>query len=86
MQGENQVGDAGAMAIGEALKVNSSVQKLFLVRLLTFFFFVSCVGCMSFVFPTDSHFFSAISARWPLARSWFLFSLARLQKSGTFVF
>jgi hypothetical protein len=36
VQGENQVGDAGAMAIGEALKVNSSVQILGLVRFVCF--------------------------------------------------
>jgi hypothetical protein len=32
VQDENEVGDAGAMAIGEAMKVNGSVQILWLVR------------------------------------------------------
>jgi hypothetical protein len=32
MQGSNQIGDAGAKAIAEALKDNSSLQKLSLVR------------------------------------------------------
>jgi hypothetical protein len=30
-QGKNQIGDAGACSIGEGLKCNSSVQKLWLV-------------------------------------------------------
>jgi hypothetical protein len=40
VQYRNQVGDAGAMAIGEALKVNSRVQELDLVR----FLYGLCVG------------------------------------------
>ncbi len=44
MQGENQVGDAGAMAIGEALKVNNSVQDLDLVRYMFSFFCESYFG------------------------------------------
>jgi hypothetical protein len=32
MQANNRIGDAGAKAIAEALKENSSLQKLYLVR------------------------------------------------------
>jgi hypothetical protein len=31
LQGSNVVGDVGAAALGDALKANSSLQKLFLV-------------------------------------------------------
>jgi hypothetical protein len=41
VQGENQVGDAVANAIGEALKVKSGVQDLDLVRLFLFIYFVN---------------------------------------------
>ncbi len=38
VQDGNQIGDRGAEMIGEGLKVNSSLQKLFLVRLVFFLF------------------------------------------------
>jgi hypothetical protein len=43
-QGGNQVGDAGAKAIGEALKVNFSLHRLDLVRLFLLFSFWLCFG------------------------------------------
>ena len=36
LQDGNQIGDRGAEIIGEGLKVNSSLQKLYLVRLVIF--------------------------------------------------
>ena len=40
LQDHNQIGDDGAGGLGEVLKVNSSLQKLYLVSL---FFFVICL-------------------------------------------
>ena len=53
LQENNQVGDIGACALGEGLKVNSSLQELHLVRLFFghVFFWADlgrrgeCVGC-----------------------------------------
>ncbi len=42
LQGNNQIGDDGAVGLGEGLKVNSSLQKLYLVR-------PSCVCLIWFV-------------------------------------
>ena len=39
LQDGNQIGDRGAEMIGEGLKVNSSLKKLYLVRLLYLFIF-----------------------------------------------
>ena len=36
LQRKNKIGDRGAECIGEGLKVNSSLQKLYLVRLVVF--------------------------------------------------
>ncbi len=36
LQDKNEIGDQGALSIGEGLKVNSSLQKLYLVRLVIF--------------------------------------------------
>ena len=40
LQDSNSIGDAGAGSIGEGLKVNSSLQKLYLVRLVFQFAFL----------------------------------------------
>jgi hypothetical protein len=37
LQYGNQIGDAGAAVLGEGLKVNSSLQDLYLVRLFVYF-------------------------------------------------
>ena len=40
LQGENQIGDAGAAGLGEGLQVNSSLQRLYLVRLFVYCLFL----------------------------------------------
>jgi len=44
LQQQNSIGDAGAAGLGEGLKVNSSLQALYLVRLFVLLFV--CVGAM----------------------------------------
>ena len=44
LQGGNQISDAGAAGLGEGLKVNSSLQRLNLVRLFDYCLFF--VGAM----------------------------------------
>ncbi len=46
-QGSNCVGDCGAAWLGDALKVNSSLQKLFVVRKQRFAYATSCSGAYS---------------------------------------
>ncbi len=44
LQSENQISDAGAAGLGEGLKVNSSLQGLYLVRLFDYcLFFVGMI-------------------------------------------
>ena len=44
LQSDNQISDAGAAGLGEGLKVNSSLQRLHLVRLFDYCLIV--VGAM----------------------------------------
>ncbi len=42
LQDSNEIGDQGAVSIGEGLKVNSSLQELHLVRLVIFICVLHC--------------------------------------------
>ena len=88
LQNNNQIGDDGAGGLGEGLKVNSSLQRLTLVRHFVFDIDLFVAGALQgesvegmlrrlHVF----HLFAVISILWPIQRAWLLFIFARLQKS-----
>jgi hypothetical protein len=93
LQDDNQIGDVGAVGLGEGLKVNSSMQRLELVRHFVFVLDLFVAGAMQGEGGEGpqrrrhvSHLFADRSILWPIQRAWLLFSFARLQKSLVFVF
>jgi hypothetical protein len=87
LQSNNQIGDDGAVRLGEGLKVNSSLQNFSLVR---HFVFLSLICLLRGLCRERegvqrrrhvSHLFAVISILWPIQHAWLLFSFARLQKS-----